>query len=1697
MKNGFHTFLSMLRHGAQKIWNAKRIISLGVVFLLLAQMMAVVGYSRAASKSAPPPSDYGVYAEMEELLKEMHTREGEMDEFTQERLDAIEDEIAYFELEEEDIPESPTFSEEEVPATIQDVDVVAAGPKGTTVPDIFELLKEKVVGGDTIFENLIANLTRYYIYTEFFHDNNTNGDHFDQEPATKWTSGDLIPSFANPSQGFKPDLWNGVNLDYNEATGDGDKGFFDNMLGSYEEGSDAWIQLRPIIPLLEEILSDPDPFAVFDKLVGIIVDGGELNLSAGFKIQIQKDSEWVDNLREMPLHVAVAKGVSYEDTEFDHHEYVWTADFNFSETPQNFEFIIMVEGLSLDISDAMSLILELLGMGDPGESYTFTSIFPPYTLRYEFINNTNLPNDEENSIDNLSLLVGYEKFVTEAGTAIRKIEDRTWVQVNVDKKVPDYDYVPRILHIRLFGEKNIIKQLTEYNSVTYYANIPTDLYAVYSEEKENETFILVEAEGFPGGDLDEMFSEFYTTNPFDPDLPMDERLRMRSIDFSFDNLSYRGEGGDLVNKTLINLNSTGEIGSIDIEGYHHLGSYQEDGRYDYYNISTEEVPTDVTLDGGFVFEEVKDPFTLFDNPNMDFMTQVVDNIMLTLASSIYGVGIKLRSLPDALSNMATTGGNISLKIEQKVLDQDQKLLRRTPDLLGDTFLAYAPGYRDYHGASIDETFFAHYLLPARDNYFIGVYENLLFTDPYNRTGLSGALGGIESLYYKSVPDPDDRDNLSRIFVTLNSTIDKPLEVIYLEGIGGNYQNHDFARLMLSNEPEDPVQLPDRITLEMMDNVTTIDFRHPDDAPPPDPNNVTIDSVLYESSLGGQYLSANITHVPHYLQFEISDDVTLINTITEETETGIENEKEAFDLSLAASNITVSRGGKDSYLIRTLDGSHVAIFREGEEKDWFSSVSAKLDGIKKVKYWSTDDGMAHTELRLNGKNELSILLNDTIDYKDMSKGLNGYLYLDPLPSYFRIDVEEVETEKEVEDVEGEDFDDLADIAVVLDSFESFTKSLLDVVNEAADRTTAGVGFSEETDWKFALSTLDPLTDEDTNILIAGEVSRGDVAEMYNQRDDYAENPTRWVNGVSMRQLILDKKEERAIYDAKIYLAAPSALSFEVHQHGDNLNVSTTLRKFGTPGYDNLLVDVCGIDTTSAILYLDGTKMKRDIIATMDFDINSTAENSTFSGQLFLDVQDPDTGTSIQMGRTYMKLFTESEEDPSTLTMFLPQLPTPLTLDISITDSLEMDYRNSEPIDYMLLTFQLGDVSRLAELSEWTHGVSLRETEYEGHRIMDGKLFMTGVPKETTIRIVTEDENTDLEIALVDWDPSIDWLAIDIRGLEKKDFIIYVNGIPTHEPFNIGVTGDVFSNASRNRMESVISFQSDFSLGSMYIKFRNPELDEPVIMETFVPEIPKKLKLHVALKGEILIKLDSSQDIEMIYVKIAKYVEDDWYDLVAIAHDIPTYLKAEIKPNKKFNMDKTIILQGNPDIMLDSSSDDADVFLSLDGKMNWGYGHTTLNIQDASNRTRITLSDDFVYQIRSPGVKSALIILSDLPVMKDAYVEEIYIYAEDIKSVDIEARMLYGLYPIFKLSNADGGKVEVQMDMTASVGNREIEVSAAVVDVQSNSLGPLPLPSIAPLYLNTIATSLSTDHFIIPEPVTTVVATVLKLFGGLFG
>jgi hypothetical protein len=266
---------------------------------------------------------------------------------------------------------------------------------------------------------------------------------------------------------------------------------------------------------------------------------------------------------------------------------------------------------------------------------------------------------------------------------------------------------------------------------------------------------------------------------------------------------------------------------------------------------------------------------------------------------------------------------------------------------------------------------------------------------------------------------------------------------------------------------------------------------------------------------------------------------------------------------------------------------------------------------------------------------------------------------------------------------------------------------------------------------------------------------------------------------------------------------------------------------------------------------------------------------------------------------------------------------------------------------------------------------------------------------------------------------------------------------------------------------------------------------VILQLYLPEVPRRATIDLTIKKGISAEYTSSRGIDHLLVRVHRMVDDEWYHLTLMLHEIPDFMRAVLGQNTNFDPERSVLLQGNPNIEFQCSKDGMDVYLDMDGGVNGAYGHTLLQVGDLTNNTKLTLTEPDVYSINSPeGIGYAYLVLSDLPILEIFYMKELYIYAEDVYSVDIHVRQLFGLYPIFKLSNADGGRIHVKMEMEVGNEGDRISLEAGVLDVKYRTI-----PFLAPLFVNDISTTLSTNHYIIPEPITTVAATLLGIIKGV--
>ncbi len=1641
-----------------------------ILFMLISQMFA--SSIMASAEDDIPDVNFGAQEGLHDTIADKDLRAETLSESLDERMVSSTFNATTQIISETEVysyHDLPDMKEETIDPFPENVTIDTITPITPIYPRIFDLAEHSHINEtSSLWDTIVEGQDNYWIHTDYY---TPEGGRI-----SKWTEGSLLPKLDDLNQGIRMTEWNGVNVDNDITTGDIDHHVIDWLAGAFPDGSDIYVRLSITIPDLERIFSQidgiTDIFGIWNaanEIWDTFLNGTNLEFEGGLKIEIMKDSWWSGV--ELPVDVGIVKGIAYEDIENEAIEYIWIGDFNFTDVPQFYEFQILLGTVSIYMGEAVDLeamynLIAGLISGDNNATYNFADFAPPYTVNVRIDGDRDDEDAfDEDGIEGLEILVGYDKLHKTQDE--HRLVDRTYIKADLTVAEGE-TIIPKNFHVKLHGAKNPVTERTNYDALEWYSRIPVNVSAIYSEGKQNDTYVLANVVHLPYERLS--------------DAPIDE-MSYTSLRITLTNLTTEDE-----NFTRIEYDSTEKIPEIELWGFEYDGGYSVNHQYNSTYAHVRDIPTDILLEGNFQLKEAEDPFTIFNNASISFIDGIIDDAMLALASTIYGLGNMIRSMPDALSDVTSAGGVIKMEMTDKNSGE--------MDYLGMAEVAVAYGY--VNSNSLKHARYARSSLPNHDYFTTYIDEGISGVD--DKVALGLRFSGIGGAYYEGIQD--DSGEIADIHVELDTDTtfyrdrsgtllqfaydDPRMDILYLTGNGDDFYGKDFAKISLKN-------LPNHVEITLEENITTYDASSTRN------NYKNIDYLSYQSLIDGHYMEFRIDHIPAYIQF-INNDTMLSVTTIQFPEGSPPSEKlkphyyqrntEYMDLEFLITNET--RGGK--FVKRTMPSNYITMYKNQDMPTLngsigVASVSGRFKGLKSL-YYSSDEenAVAWVEIRIMNPDQENLVIRsmDESQYpNDNTKGLIGSAIIGPIPEYMYMEFERVEPKKEVKEPDTSNISGFSDLSTLMDSVKELGRSVVDMLLSTMDDTFKGVGMSEETDYWMEYSMHDPILGTSTNIDVIINVTHGDADEMYGRHTEWSR--AYWTRGLTMRQDIIDKENEKAIYDIRAYITGlPSEGYLAWNATGDYFTFTAEVKDF-RPKYQWLVIDAKGIGDTDLLIHIQGLESPMEMDFLYESVINST--EGTIDGRIRSTITSNDA--PIQLGNFYASIWNNGT-DYSRIQMDIPNVPSTVDLSLFLNDSIDVEYEGSEGMDYIFMNMKIGDVSDLDDPAFWTHGIVIRNgTDEDDERFMDMRMYIEGVPEKATIRVNTEDDNTRVIMELTNWDPDNPWVLLDLKGLNENDIMLYQDLIvATLLDMNFDL--DLTAPNEGDEIIALAKYRASRDLGATYLKFRSTGIENPVILQLYLPEVPEDIDAEIQIKDGVYSSFSASKPIDHMFARIHRYIDWEWYYLTLMLHDIPTYLEASLSPNKDFDPGKSAILQGNPNIEFKCSETGLDVFLDMDGRVNNAFGHTHLQAGDLSNNTKLTLKEPDVYSIDSPeGVGFAYLVLSDLPVQKSFFIEELYIYAEDVKSVDIHIRQLFGLYPVFKLSNADGGRIHVKAQQRVVVGDDTLTVKAGLLDVRYRTL-----PILAPLFVNHVSTTLSTNHYIIPELVTTVILTLWIVFKGLF-
>ena len=413
----------------------------------------------------------------------------------------------------------------------------------------------------------------------------------------------------------------------------------------------------------------------------------------------------------------------------------------------------------------------------------------------------------------------------------------------------------------------------------------------------------------------------------------------------------------------------------------------------------------------------------------------------------------------------------------------------------------------------------------------------------------------------------------------------------------------------------------------------------------------------------------------------------------------------------------------------------------------------------------------------------------------------------------------------------------------------------------------------------------------------------------------------------------------------------------------------------------------------------------------------------------------------------------------------------------------DLQEDETMD-ILGYFRKGDTSDLKKV-HWCHGISLSQDRGGGNVGMEGKVYFQGMPKQGEISTNISGDDIRVSLSFDQWRPKYHWLLIESYGIQDRDGVIYFNGLKTNMDFYLDV--DLTTNMSiGGRIAGEIELDVSSNPGQFYVhlvKYAGTTSSTDILFSS----VPTSMKVSLLVENEIHFDYTASSPIKYIYIANSRLMGGEWYHVNGLLHDVVEKVAFSLVPDTRFDPKRPIFIQGLPRVELSSISDESslDIYFKVDGRTMGQVGNIEIFVQDVESLTAMPLESRAGYKIESTGMSYFSLKARNMPLMEAFTVDELEICGENIESVIIEIDMLFGVYPVFKLSKIKTRSLEINIDGVLRFGNLDYDAKVSIFNI---SMGDISNGTT--MFNNKLAlTSKSKKCVIIPGPVFTLWATLL--------
>ena len=417
--------------------------------------------------------------------------------------------------------------------------------------------------------------------------------------------------------------------------------------------------------------------------------------------------------------------------------------------------------------------------------------------------------------------------------------------------------------------------------------------------------------------------------------------------------------------------------------------------------------------------------------------------------------------------------------------------------------------------------------------------------------------------------------------------------------------------------------------------------------------------------------------------------------------------------------------------------------------------------------------------------------------------------------------------------------------------------------------------------------------------------------------------------------------------------------------------------------------------------------------------------------------------------------------------------------------------------------------------WVHGISFQSAPEGLSNGFHIKTWLPGLPPQIDMTIARDTlangEDWYIQVSMDGWTPAREEFMIHSYGVNGQDLLLTMQGLSPGESTSLYI--DSIFEIRESGGITTVSTGTQFSISERldWIHMMLINRDSQSRTEMLINEIPKSISLQASLGTAISIGMSVPEQeriegfaVGSLMLQQMQWMDGFWWPATVFLKDVPGYINLTTAPEMNFDITKNLAFQGLPNLDFSSSDDGMSLYIEAFGRAINSRGDIILLAEGMTDKMVIKPTTDFGLEIRSggSGVEKIYVRVNDVPTgtsqvgTPPVYLEEMEAMGENLRSATLHIRELVGPYSVIEVDDVDGGKIIVSAKVSTEFAGQEIQVRGVLIDAQTTG----GVPTGTTLGVNGLSSDLSilnlvpglggsTHHFLVPEPFTSAILTVI--------